>query len=141
MPVISNYISYIDKFMLYLRILNNYYIYIGNIIGLGPLSPQGSCASSGSEGRLDDASNRSLASGMRGRFKYNFNIMLQSIACKMTERSYIFYGVLKYLCILYKYVSLNYGVLITFFFRNYFWLIILSPSRVESLSNYNFFYI
>ncbi|XP_011868498.1 PREDICTED: protein Smaug homolog 1 [Vollenhovia emeryi] len=36
-----------------------------NIIGLGPLSPQSSCASSGSEGRLDDASNRSLASGMR----------------------------------------------------------------------------
>jgi len=42
---------------------------LGNIIGLGPLSPQSSCASSGSEGRLDDASNRSLASGMRGRFK------------------------------------------------------------------------
>lgn len=36
-----------------------------NIIGLGPLSPQSSCASSGSESRLDDASNRSLASGMR----------------------------------------------------------------------------
>lgn len=44
------------------------YVYTGNIIGLGPLSPQSSCASSGSEGRLDDASNRSLASGMRGRF-------------------------------------------------------------------------
>lgn len=42
------------------------HVYIGNIIGLGPLSPQSSCASSGSEGRLDDASNRSLASGMRG---------------------------------------------------------------------------
>lgn len=40
-------------------------------IGMGPLSPQGSCASSGSEGRLDDASNRSLASGMRGKFKGN----------------------------------------------------------------------
>lgn len=36
-----------------------------NLIGLGPLSPQSSCASSGSEGRLDEASNRSLASGMR----------------------------------------------------------------------------
>ncbi|KOX80869.1 Protein Smaug like protein 1 [Melipona quadrifasciata] len=36
-----------------------------NLIGLGPLSPQGSCASSGSEGRLDETSNRSLASGMR----------------------------------------------------------------------------
>ncbi|KAH0949879.1 hypothetical protein HN011_002002 [Eciton burchellii] len=36
-----------------------------NIIGLGPLSPQDSCASSGSESRLDDASNRSLASGMK----------------------------------------------------------------------------
>lgn len=43
-------------------------LYVGNIIGLGPLSPQSSCASSGSEGRLDDASNRSLASGMRGEF-------------------------------------------------------------------------
>nr|XP_012143516.1 PREDICTED: protein Smaug homolog 1 isoform X4 [Megachile rotundata] len=31
----------------------------------GPLSPQSSCASSGSEGRLDETSNRSLASGMR----------------------------------------------------------------------------
>ncbi|XP_011148938.1 protein Smaug homolog 1 isoform X1 [Harpegnathos saltator] len=39
-------------------------VYSGSLIGLGPLSPQGSCASSGSEGRLDDA-NRSLASGMR----------------------------------------------------------------------------
>ncbi|XP_029159867.1 protein Smaug [Nylanderia fulva] len=37
----------------------------GNIIGLSPLSPQDSCASSGSEGRLDDASNRSIDSGMR----------------------------------------------------------------------------
>nr|XP_012143508.1 PREDICTED: protein Smaug homolog 1 isoform X3 [Megachile rotundata] len=37
----------------------------GNLIGLGPLSPQSSCASSGSEGRLDETSNRSLASGMR----------------------------------------------------------------------------
>ncbi|CAK9823821.1 Protein Smaug homolog 1 [Anthophora retusa] len=36
-----------------------------NLIGLGPLSPQSSCASSGSEGRLDETSNRSLASGMR----------------------------------------------------------------------------
>ncbi|KZC11322.1 Protein Smaug like protein 2 [Dufourea novaeangliae] len=36
-----------------------------NLIGLGPLSPQSSCASSGSEGRLDEASNLSLASGMR----------------------------------------------------------------------------
>lgn len=37
----------------------------GSLIGLGPLSPQSSCASSGSEGRLDEASNRSLASGMK----------------------------------------------------------------------------
>ncbi|OAD62331.1 Protein Smaug like protein 2 [Eufriesea mexicana] len=36
-----------------------------NLIGLGPLSPQSSCASSGSEGRSDETSNRSLASGMR----------------------------------------------------------------------------
>lgn len=36
-----------------------------NIIGLSPLSPQSSCASSGSESRLDDSSNRSLASGMK----------------------------------------------------------------------------
>lgn len=64
--------------MLYLRTLNDYSIYTGNIIGLGPLSPQGSCASSGSEGRLDDASNRSLASGMRGSFKYDFNAMFDS---------------------------------------------------------------
>jgi len=48
---------------------------IGNIIGLGPLSPQSSCASSGSEGRLDDASNRSLTSGMRGRFKCDFDVI------------------------------------------------------------------
>ncbi|XP_012264559.1 protein Smaug homolog 1 [Athalia rosae] len=37
----------------------------GSLIGLGPLSPQSSCASSGSEGRLDEASTRSLASGMK----------------------------------------------------------------------------
>ncbi|XP_066589369.1 protein Smaug homolog 1 isoform X2 [Prorops nasuta] len=41
------------------------YILAGSLIGLGPLSPQSSCASSGSEGRLDETSNRSLASGMR----------------------------------------------------------------------------
>ncbi|XP_012278862.1 protein Smaug homolog 1 [Orussus abietinus] len=35
------------------------------LAGLGPLSPQSSCASSGSEGRLDEASTRTLASGMR----------------------------------------------------------------------------
>ncbi|KAI4479023.1 hypothetical protein M0804_011485 [Polistes exclamans] len=36
-----------------------------SLIGLSPLSPQSSCASSGSEGRLDEASNRTLASGMK----------------------------------------------------------------------------
>ncbi|XP_051162900.1 protein Smaug homolog 1 [Leptopilina boulardi] len=35
------------------------------LIGLGPLSPQSSCTSSGSEGRLDEASTRPLSSGMR----------------------------------------------------------------------------
>ncbi|XP_014208090.1 protein Smaug homolog 1 [Copidosoma floridanum] len=35
------------------------------IIGMGPLSPPSSCASSGSEGRLDEASARPLSSGMR----------------------------------------------------------------------------
>lgn len=37
------------------------------LIGLGPLSPQSSCASSGSEGRLDEASTRPLSTGMRGK--------------------------------------------------------------------------
>ncbi|XP_046749622.1 protein Smaug homolog 1 isoform X2 [Diprion similis] len=37
----------------------------GSLLGLGPLSPQSSCASSGSEGRLDEASTRSVASGMK----------------------------------------------------------------------------
>lgn len=52
---------------LYMRFCSNgNYFYLGNIIGLSQLSPQSSCASSRSESRLDDASNRSLASGMRG---------------------------------------------------------------------------
>ncbi|KYN28901.1 PREDICTED: protein Smaug homolog 1 [Trachymyrmex cornetzi] len=54
-----------------------------NIIGLGPLSPQGSCASSGSEGRLDDASNRSLASGMR-------DVQLWLKTLRLHKYSYLF---------------------------------------------------
>lgn len=55
-----------------LHILNCKFVFIyfvGGLIGLGPLSPQSSCASSGSEGRLDEASTRSLESGMRGKNK------------------------------------------------------------------------
>ncbi|KYM79862.1 PREDICTED: protein Smaug homolog 1 [Atta cephalotes] len=54
-----------------------------NIIGLGPLSPQSSCASSGSEGRLDDASNRSLASGMR-------DVQLWLKTLRLHKYSYLF---------------------------------------------------
>jgi hypothetical protein len=79
MLVISIFQYSVYKFILYWQIdSGSNYLCVGNIIGLGPLSPQDSCASSGSESRLDDASNRSLASGMKGKFQiqfYRYNII------------------------------------------------------------------
>ncbi|XP_071632652.1 protein Smaug homolog 1 [Temnothorax longispinosus] len=77
-----------------------------NIIGLGPLSPQSSCASSGSEGRLDDASNRSLASGMRDvqlwlktlrlhKYSYLFATMSYEDMMQLTEDQLAEQGVTK----------------------------------------------
>ncbi|EFN70949.1 Sterile alpha motif domain-containing protein 4B [Camponotus floridanus] len=77
-----------------------------NIIGLGPLSPQSSCASSGSEGRLDDASNRSLASGMRDvqswlktlrlhKYSYLFVTMSYEDMLQLTEDQLAEQGVTK----------------------------------------------
>ncbi|XP_011639003.1 protein Smaug homolog 1 [Pogonomyrmex barbatus] len=77
-----------------------------NIIGLGPLSPQSSCASSGSEGRLDDASNRSLASGMRDvqlwlktlrlhKYSYLFATMSYEEMLQLTEDQLAEQGVTK----------------------------------------------
>ncbi|KAL0127172.1 hypothetical protein PUN28_005451 [Cardiocondyla obscurior] len=77
-----------------------------NIIGLGPLSPQSSCASSGSESRLDDASNRSLASGMRDvqlwlktlrlhKYSYLFATMSYEDMLQLTEDQLAEQGVTK----------------------------------------------
>ncbi|XP_014485347.1 PREDICTED: protein Smaug isoform X2 [Dinoponera quadriceps] len=59
-----------------------------SLIGLGPLSPQGSCASSGSEGRLDDASNRPLASGMRDVAAWLKTLRLHKYSYLFTSMSY-----------------------------------------------------
>lgn len=54
------------------RIIWCFSLYTAALIGLGPLSPQSSCASSGSEGRLDEASARPLSTGMRGQWLNSF---------------------------------------------------------------------
>ncbi|XP_076161001.1 sterile alpha motif domain containing protein 4 smaug [Ptiloglossa arizonensis] len=59
-----------------------------NLIGLGPLSPQSSCASSGSEGRLDEASNLSLASGMRDVLSWLKTLRLHKYSYLFVTLSY-----------------------------------------------------
>ncbi|XP_032688723.1 protein Smaug homolog 1 isoform X2 [Odontomachus brunneus] len=68
--------------------LNRGPVHSGSLIGLGPLSPQGSCASSGSEGRLDDASNRALASGMRDVPVWLKSLRLHKYSYLFTSLSY-----------------------------------------------------
>ncbi|KAK0086293.1 hypothetical protein PV325_001840 [Microctonus aethiopoides] len=76
------------------------------LIGLGPLSPQSSCASSGSEGRLDEASSRTLTSGMRDvpawlktlrlhKYSYLFATMSYDEMLELTEDQLAEQGVTK----------------------------------------------
>ncbi|XP_043288548.1 protein Smaug homolog 1 isoform X2 [Venturia canescens] len=77
-----------------------------SLIGLGPLSPQSSCASSGSEGRLDEASTRTLSSGMRDvpawlktlrlhKYSYLFATMSYEEMLELTEEQLAEQGVTK----------------------------------------------
>jgi hypothetical protein len=76
------------------------------LISLGPLSPQSSCASSGSEGRLDEASGRALSSGMRDvptwlktlrlhKYSYLFATMSYEEMLELTEDQLAEQGVTK----------------------------------------------
>ncbi|XP_008543271.1 protein Smaug [Microplitis demolitor] len=58
------------------------------LIGLGPLSPQSSCTSSGSEGRLDEASSRPLSSGMRDVPRWLKTLRLHKYSYLFTTMSY-----------------------------------------------------
>ncbi|XP_011301123.1 protein Smaug homolog 1 [Fopius arisanus] len=77
-----------------------------SLIGLGPLSPQSSCTSSGSEGRLDEASSRTLSSGMRDvpawlktlrlhKYSYLFATMSYEEMLELTEDQLAEQGVTK----------------------------------------------
>ncbi|XP_034947735.1 protein Smaug homolog 1 [Chelonus insularis] len=77
-----------------------------SLIGLGPLSPQSSCTSSGSEGRLDEASSRPLSSGMRDvprwlktlrlhKYSYLFVTMSYEEMLQLTEDQLAEQGVTK----------------------------------------------
>ncbi|CAG5095680.1 Similar to samd4a: Protein Smaug homolog 1 (Xenopus laevis) [Cotesia congregata] len=59
-----------------------------SLIGLGPLSPQSSCTSSGSEGRLDEASSRPLSSGMRDVPRWLKTLRLHKYSYLFTTMSY-----------------------------------------------------
>ncbi|XP_001602138.1 protein Smaug homolog 1 [Nasonia vitripennis] len=76
------------------------------LIGLGPLSPQSSCASSGSEGRLDEASARPLTTGMRDvpswlktlrlhKYSYLFTTLTYEEMLELTEDRLAEQGVTK----------------------------------------------
>ncbi|XP_023315914.1 protein Smaug homolog 1 isoform X2 [Trichogramma pretiosum] len=58
------------------------------LVGLGPLSPQSSCASSGSESRLDEASTRPLSSGMRDVLAWLKTLRLHKYSYLFTNLSY-----------------------------------------------------
>ncbi|XP_046432914.1 protein Smaug homolog 1 isoform X1 [Neodiprion virginianus] len=60
----------------------------GSLLGLGPLSPQSSCASSGSEGRLDEASTRTVASGMKDVAAWLKTLRLHKYSYLFTTLSY-----------------------------------------------------
>lgn len=76
------------------------------LIGLGPLSPQSSCTSSGSESRLDEASSRPLSSGMRDvpawlktlrlhKYSYLFTTLAYEEMLELTEERLAEQGVTK----------------------------------------------
>lgn len=73
---------------------------------MGPLSPQSSCASSGSEGRLDEASARPLTTGMRDvptwlktlrlhKYSYLFTTLTYEEMLELTEERLADQGVTK----------------------------------------------
>ena len=76
------------------------------LLGFGPLSPQSSCASSGSEGRLDETVARTLCSGMRDvpgwlktlrlhKYSYLFATMSYEDMLELTEDQLADQGVTK----------------------------------------------